>query len=245
MDFVRGKETLSEPVDSSLLHSSESLSTVRKRSISPEIKPDHDNHVHKSEEHQNKRKKLLIKRALLKSFVSSVNTKINFKRPSLPIAIPTHLFLDQGTNGTVKKLDKDEYLLSEEQSIERSQRISKRYANGSLKHDNNTDVLDGLSQNSSSSSSSSMNNQLPTTHGAHQKKNKTSHVQDKTLSKQEPSTLNSTTIVKNEQISIANNTTPSNDLDSKTRTSFLSTTNTATISPMLSTQPKKEKPTAK
>ncbi|CAF1366243.1 unnamed protein product [Adineta ricciae] len=232
MDFVRGKETLSEPVDSSLLHSSESLSTVRKRSISPEVKPDHDNHVHKSEEHQNKRKKLLIKRALLKSFVSSVNTKINFKRPSLPITIPTHLFLDQ-----------------EEQSIERSQRISKRYANGSLKHDNNTDVLDGLSQNSlssssSSSSSSSMNNQLPTTHGAHQKKNKTSHVQDKTLSKQEPSTLTSTTIVKNEQISTANNTTSSNDLDSKTRTSVLSTTNTATISPMLSTQPKKEKPTA-
>ncbi|CAF1089238.1 unnamed protein product [Adineta ricciae] len=210
--------------------SSESLSTVRKRSISPENKPDHDNHVHKSEEHQNKRKKLLIKRALLKSFVSSVNTKINFKRPSLPIAIPTHLFLDQ-----------------EEQSIERSQRTSKRYANGLLKHDNNTDVLDGLSQNSlssSSSSSSSMNNQPSTTHGVHQKKNKTSHVQDKTLSKQEPSTLTSTTIAKNEQISITNNTTPSNDLDSKTRTSFLSTTNTATISPILSTQPKKEKPTA-
>ncbi len=95
MDFVRVKEIHSEPIDSSLKHSPESLSNLKKRSISPEPMHDNNNHVYNSEDHQNKRKKLLIKQALLKSFISSVNTKINFKRPSLPITIPTHLFLDQ------------------------------------------------------------------------------------------------------------------------------------------------------
>ncbi|UJR37946.1 hypothetical protein I4U23_030631 [Adineta vaga] len=230
MDFVRGKEIQSEPVDSSLVQSSESLSNMRKRSISPEIKRDHENHVHKSEEHQNKRKRLLTKRALLKSFVSSVNTRINFKHPSLSITIPKHLFLDQSTKQ------------EDEQLIERSQRTSKRYVNGSLKHDNTTDVVDGLSQNSSASLSS-LNNQIPTINGTHQKRNKTSHVQDKIISKQEPSILTSTTMIKNEQITITNHTS-SNELDSKTRTNILSTTNTATVSPMITTQPKKEKPTA-
>ena len=79
MDFVRGKNIHSEPINSSLKHSSESISNLNKRSISPEIKRDNNNHVHNSEEHQNKRKKILIKRALLKSFISSVNTKINLK----------------------------------------------------------------------------------------------------------------------------------------------------------------------
>ncbi len=102
MDFVREKEIHSEPVDSSFKHSPESLSNIKKRSISPEVKRDNNNHVHNSEEHQNKRKKLLIKRALLKSFLSSVNTKINFKRPSLPITIPTHLFLDQSSSESIK-----------------------------------------------------------------------------------------------------------------------------------------------
>jgi hypothetical protein len=102
MDFVRGKEIHSEPIDSSLKHSPESLLNIKKRSISPEIKRDNDNHVHNSEDHQNKRKKLLIKRALLKSFISSVNTKINLKRPSLPITIPTHLFLDQSSSESLK-----------------------------------------------------------------------------------------------------------------------------------------------
>jgi hypothetical protein len=197
MDFVREKEIHSEPVDSSFKHSPESLSNIKKRSISPEVKRDNNNHVHNSEEHQNKRKKLLIKRALLKSFLSSVNTKINFKRPSLPITIPTHLFLDQSSSESIKLED------------ERSQRTSKRYINGSLKHD---DVIDSLS--------SSLNNQTTILNG---KKNKTSHTQDKVISKQD-----STTILKNEQTIIS-----SNDTDSKTRPTLLSTT-----------QPKKEKPTA-
>jgi hypothetical protein len=208
MDFVRGKETHSEPVDSSLKHSPESLTNSKKRSISPEIK-----HVHNSEDHQNKRKKILIKRALLKSFISSVNTKINLKNPSLPITIPTHLFINQSLSDSTKQ-----DITSEDQSIERSQRTSKRYSNGLLKHDINTDVIDSLSQ---LSSSSSLNNQTTT----HQKKNKTSHV-----------TLPSTTIPKNEQTIISTNET-----DSKIRT----TTLTATVIPIITSQPKKEKPTAK
>jgi hypothetical protein len=100
MDFVRGKEIHPEPVNSSLNHSPESLTNIKKRSISPEIKHDNDNHVHNSEDHQNKRKKILIKQALLKSFISSVNTKINLNRPSLPITIPTHLFFDQSSSSS-------------------------------------------------------------------------------------------------------------------------------------------------
>jgi hypothetical protein len=207
MDFVREKETHSNPVDSSLKHS------PKKRSISPEIK-----HVHNSEDHQNKRKKILIKRALLKSFISSVNTKINLKQPSLPITIPTHLFLDQTTLSDSNKQE----TIHDDSSIERSQRTSKRYSNGLFKHDINTDVSDGLSQ----FSSSSLNNQTIT----HQKKNKTSHV---TL----PSTI---AIPKNEQTIIS-----TNDTDSKSRTTLLSTTNTVTITPVITPQPKKEKPTAK
>jgi hypothetical protein len=214
MDFVRGKETHSEPVDSSLKTSPESLSNSKKRSISPEI-----NHVHNNcEDHQNKRKKILIKRALLKSFISSVNTKINLKHPSLPITIPTHLFFNQSVSDSTKQ-----EIIPDDSSIERIQRTSKRYSNGLFKHDINTDVIDSLSQ-LSSSSSSSLNNQITT----HQKKNKTSHV-----------TQPSTTIPKNEQTIIS-----TNEIDNKTRPTLISTTNTATVSPIITPQPKKEKPTA-
>lgn len=104
MDFVLGQEIHSEPVNSSLKNSPESLSNIKKRSISPEKERDDiNNHVHNSEDHQNKRKKLLIKRALLKSFISSVNTKINLKRPSLPITIPTRLFFDQSSSESNKQ----------------------------------------------------------------------------------------------------------------------------------------------
>jgi hypothetical protein len=199
MDFVRVKEIHSEPVDSSLKHSPTNL---KKRSISPEP----IDNVYNSEDHQNKRKKLLIKKALLKSFISSVNTKINFKRPALPITIPIHLFLDQTSS-----------------EDERSQRISKRYANGLSKHD---DIIDGSSQLSS-------NNQITSINGIHQKKNKTSHVQEKTISKQD-----STTILKNEQ-TIIPNMISSNEMDNKTRATIL-----PTVNPIITPQPKKEKPTA-
>jgi hypothetical protein len=70
----------------------------------------------------------------------------------------------------------------------------------------------------------------------HQKKNKTSHVQEKTISKQD----STTTVVKNEQTTIPN-IISSNDTDSKTRNTLL----TATVNPLITTtQPKKEKPTA-
>jgi len=75
-----------------------------------------------------------------------------------------------------------------------------------------------------------LNNQIITTNGIHQKKNKTSHVQEKIISKQDL-----TTVVKNEQ-AIIPNVISSNDTDSKIRT---------TILPIMTTQPKKEKPTAK
>lgn len=233
MDFVCVKEIHSEPVESSLAPTSESFSNnVKKRSISPESRPIEDNHVHNSEEHQNKRKKLLIKRALLKSFVSSVNTKINFKRPSLPITIPTYLFFDQTstesiqsegrTSGFLFCLRISQYVLDE-----RLQRTSKRCINGTLKHDPLNDSMDPLS-------SSSSNNQI------HQKKNKTSHAQEKTLSKQD-----STVFSTNEQITFSN-TISSNEIDStKTRGNIFQSNNTATVSPIIAPQPKKEKPTAK
>jgi len=65
-----------------------------------------------------------------------------------------------------------------------------------------------------------------------EKKNKTSHVQEKIISKQD-----STTILKNEQ-NIIPNIISSNDTDSKTR---LQTNNTATVYPITITQPKKRK----
>ncbi|CAF1083402.1 unnamed protein product [Rotaria sp. Silwood1] len=233
IDFVRGKEIhSSEPVNSSIKHSPESLSNTNKRSISPEIKRDDNNHVHNSEDHQNKRKKILIKRALLKSFISSVNTKINLKRPSLSIAIPTHLFLDQTLSDAIKQED--------DQHIEQTQRISKRYVDGLLKNDTSTDVIDGLSH----LSCSSMNNQINTINGTHLKKSKTSHVQQKSMDKLEPTTISSTTIEKNEPI-INCNMTSTNDVDNKIRPTLLpSTTTTSTIPSIIPSQPKKEKPTA-
>jgi hypothetical protein len=103
---------------------------------------------------------------------------------------------------------------------ERSQRISKRYANGLPKHE---DVID----------------QTTSINGTHQKKNKTSHGQEKTISRQD-----STTILKNEQ-TIIPNTISSNETDNKTRATILPTNNTATVNPIITPQPKKEKPTAK
>lgn len=100
MDFIQAKEVHIEPVASIREPSRSPSANQRKRSISPEIKRDH---VHNNEDHQNKRQKLFIKRALLKSFMSSVNTKIDYKNPSLPITIPTHLFFDQSSSleGTI------------------------------------------------------------------------------------------------------------------------------------------------
>lgn len=118
-------------------------------------------------------------------------------------------------------------ILIDEQPVERPQRVSKRYADGLPKNDTNgTDSLSNVS-------SSSVNNQT-TVGGTHLKKNKTSHVQEKTTHKQEPLTMTSTTVEKNES-SLSCNMTSTNDLDNKTHQPLLSTTN----------QPKKEKPTAK
>lgn len=243
MDFVCVKEVHSEPVESSLQATSESLTNVKKRSISPEPRTDDENHrVHNSEEHQNKRKKLLIKRALLKSFISSVNTKINFKRPSLPITIPTYLFLDQTATESTQSSEGSDFLslthfLSFILLDERSQRTSKRSINGTLKHEPSSEPMD----NSLPLSSSSSNNQTTVNNGIHQKKNKTSHVQEKILSKQDSTATMST----NEQ-TIPSNSISSNEIDStKTRGTILSTNNTATVSPIIAPQPKKEKPTAK
>ena len=105
MDFIQAKEVHSEPVASIREPSRSPSANQRKRSISPEIKRDH---VHNNEDHQNKRQKLFIKRALLKSFMPSVNTKIDYKNPSLPITIPTHLFFDQSSSleGTIFDINK-------------------------------------------------------------------------------------------------------------------------------------------
>lgn len=103
MDFVCGTEIRSEPVNCSIKRSPEPLPNLNKRSITSETKPDNDNHVHNSEDHQIKRKKILNKRALLKPFMSCVNTKIDLKRPSLTIAIPTHLFFDQSLSESTTK----------------------------------------------------------------------------------------------------------------------------------------------
>jgi hypothetical protein len=89
-----------------------------------------------------------------------------------------------------------------------------------------------------------LNNQTTTINNLHQKKNKTSHVQEKSISKQDSLTISSTTVGKNEQ-TIIPNIISSNDTDSKIRTTLLPTINTATVNPIITTQPKKEKPTAK
>jgi hypothetical protein len=72
------------------------------------------------------------KEELIKSLSSSVNIPIDLKQPTLPITIPTYLFF-------------------EDESV----KSSKRYANGSIKHETNSDT-----------------NEIPTQH----KKSKTSHV---------------------------------------------------------------------
>jgi len=120
MYFIsRNDEPTYDNGDSLLKQSPESMTSLKKRSISPSpSRRDDDNRVHNCEDHQNKRKKLLIKRALLKSFVSSVNTKIDLKRPSLPITIPTYLLIDE------------------------SNKSSKRNLNGSFKQETNVDVND-------------------------------------------------------------------------------------------------------
>lgn len=89
------------------------------------------------------------------------------------------------------------------------------------------------------------NNQTTPINGIHQKKNKTSHVQEKILSKQQDSTT-TTTMSTNEQTTLSNSIS-SNEIEStKTRGTILSSNNnTATVSPIIAPQPKKEKPTAK
>ena len=84
-----------------------------------------------------------------------------------------------------------------------------------------------------------MNNQTIPIISTHQKKNKTSHVQEKTISRQD-----STTTPKNEQ-TIIPTTISSNETDNKTRATILQTNNIATVNPIITSQPKKEKPTAK
>ncbi|CAF3648439.1 unnamed protein product [Rotaria sordida] len=152
----------------------ESLIDIQKRSLSPsrpiqEIK-------------QNKRKEELIK-----SFSSSVNIPIDIKQPTLPIIIPTYLFSDQ----SIKTED--------DQIIEKSQKTPKRYANGTIKHETQTQMIDNSN----------------ITNGTQQKKNKTSHVY-----KQEPA-ICSTTIRIKEESNVMSNVVSSNEI--------LSNDNTTTI----------------
>ena len=221
MDFIQAKEVHSEPVASIREPSRSPSANQRKRSISPEIKRDH---VHNNEDHQNKRQKLFIKRALLKSFMSSVNTKIDYKNPSLPITIPTHLFFDQSSSleGTIFDINKKKtFLFFCFNSDERSQRTSKRYVNGSVKQDISTDTTD--------SNSSSLTN-------VQTKKNKPSQNQEKFISKQD-----STFVNKNEQTSITTTNSSTETDNAKINRTPLQ----ATVTPIINTQLKKEKPTAK
>lgn len=77
----------------------------------------------------------------------------------------------------------------------------------------------------------------------HQKKNKTSHNNEKTSSKQDLSTVISTAI-KNESNSTMSNGSTNNDFDNRLRPNLTSTSHTAIVSPVTNLQPKKEKPTA-
>ena len=232
MYFIsRNDDTHYEPGDSSLKPSPESMTSLKKRCISPSpAERDDENHVHNCEDHQNKRKKLLIKRALLKSFVSSVNTKIDMKRPSLPITIPTYLLFDQCFNGETSKS-------SQEAAIDRSQRTSKRNVNGSFKQETpmtttTTDVPD---------------NSFSQLHNGQQKKNKNSHVHEKTSSKPIDSSSNSNTVKTEVNVPMATTVaSTSNETDHQTRSATTSQPEpTTTSSSTLTVQPKKEKPTAK
>ncbi|CAF3509463.1 unnamed protein product [Rotaria sp. Silwood1] len=162
----------------------ESSTDIRKRSLSPQIPA--------QEIKQNKRKEELIK-----SFSSCVNIPIDVKQPTLPITIPTYLFSNQSN-----KTD-------DEQIIEKSQKTSKRYANGTIKQDTNTQMIDNSN----------------TTNGTQQKKNKTSHIY-----KQEPA-ISSTTIRIKEEPNITSHIVTSNEI--------LSTGNTITITPMTDQPKKK------
>ncbi|CAF4989712.1 unnamed protein product [Rotaria sp. Silwood1] len=162
----------------------ESSTDIRKRSLSPQIPA--------QEIKQNKRKEELIK-----SFSSCVNIPIDVKQPTLPITIPTYLFSNQSN-----KTD-------DEQIIEKSQKTPKRYANGTIKQDTNTQMIDNSN----------------TTNGTQQKKNKTSHIY-----KQEPA-ISSTTIRIKEEPNITSHIVTSNEI--------LSTGNTITIAPMTDQPKKK------
>ena len=85
--------------------------------------------------------------------------------------------------------------------------------------------------------SASVNNQT----NFPQKKNKTSHVQEKTICKQDSSNLVSTSTKNESNATIFNNEI----IDSRLRPTLSSTTHTAIVSPVTNVQPKKEKPTAK
>ncbi|CAM4918443.1 unnamed protein product [Rotaria socialis] len=133
---------------------------------------------------QNKRKEEIIK-----SFASS-NISIDIKQPTLPIAIPTHLFSDRS-------------IKTEDDSMSgKSQKTSKRYSNGLLKHDSNTTNTDISNTNN----------------GTQQKKNKTSHVY------KSESAISSTTMRIKEEPTTMSNVASSNDI--------LSTGLTATIAPI-------------
>ncbi|CAF5125699.1 unnamed protein product, partial [Rotaria magnacalcarata] len=134
---------------------------------------------------QNKRKEEIIK-----SFASS-NISIDIKQPTLPIAIPTHLFSDRS-----RKTEVDDSMSG------KSQKTSKRYSNGLLKHDSNTTTTD----------SSNTNN------GIKQKKNKTSHVY------KSESAISSTIMRIKEEPTTISNIASSNDI--------LSTGFTTTITPI-------------
>jgi hypothetical protein len=232
MDFVVDKRPPPPPSTKTVSPTPPSIVTessigAKKRSVSPTpIESSHDDDVH----NQSKRKKFAGNRALLKAFSSSVHTKIDRKRPSLSIIIPTQLFFDLPPS-------EDDPTVAM-----RPVRTSKRYINDSVKHDTTGDNAnnDGMAP----PPPPLLNNQIystTNTNGIHQKKNKTSHVHEKIVYKQEQQQSSSSTnvslvTVKNEQNVVSSTFDQSSSIDNKVNLPMTTTTTT--------TQPKKEKPTA-
>ena len=77
-----------------------------------------------------------------------------------------------------------------------------------------------------------------------EKRSKTSHIQDKSVYKQESTVVVSKTMAK-DQSNNSGNSISTNETDKKVLSTLLPTTNMATITPTITVQPKKEKPTAK
>ncbi|CAF1137276.1 unnamed protein product [Adineta steineri] len=173
-DFISGTHS---PIETTTTTTT-TTTNIRKRSLSPptpveQIKP-------------NK-----YKEELITSFSLSVNIPMDMKQPKLPIAIPTYLFYDQSIK------------TENNQKPEKSQRISKRDINGSIKQETNIDMIDNLT----------------TVNSTQQKKSKTSHVY-----KQEPAIVSTLTHIKEEPNTMSN-IKPSNEI------SFAG--NMATIAPMI------------